>query len=235
MRRFVCLFGLAAITACSSIQPAQMRLPATFSSTETTRFSGFSGWNTGTFEAGDYAGTYNRSEGRMALFDTWISRSGKARFTVAGPEISSTIEADCRMRERALNLGDGIEVTTRPMVFGCDFTTGGRAFPARFELQEVTGGGTAAYRYERYGEIALGGELVQIRSVHDLAGTSNATITPIGYLFEQSGRPVGALELNGSPELTVPTGTDPALVRTITIAALALSVFQDPANRSIDD
>ncbi|RDS78222.1 hypothetical protein DL238_11815 [Alteriqipengyuania lutimaris] len=214
-----------------------MRLPASFtpSSVTTTRISGFNGWNTGEFEAGEYNGSYQRSEGRLAFFDSWIQRSAKARFAIAGPEISSTIEARCRMRERALKLDDGIEVTTKPMAYGCEFTADGRNIPARFELQEVTGGGTASYRYERYGEIALGGEIVRIRSAHELEGTPMGMLTPIGYVFEQRGRAVGALELNGSPELILPTGTDPGLARTLTVAALALAVFQDPANRAIDD
>ncbi|MBD58710.1 MAG: hypothetical protein CL808_01125 [Citromicrobium sp.] len=229
------MFGVWALASCAAIQPAQMRLPASFTTTEITEFKGFKGWNTGKFEAGRYNGSYQRSEDRLALFETWIARSGKARFAIAGPEISSTIEARCRMRERAIDLGHGMQVTTKPMAYGCAFEANGRPIPARFELQEVTGPGTAAYRYERYGEIALGGEIVQIRSVHDLVGTPNGTLTPIGYLFEQNGRPVGALELNGSPELIVPTGTDPGLRRTITVAALALAVFQDPANSSLDD
>ena len=220
-----------ALAACSSIQPAQMHLPESLSASSKTRITGFNGWNTGKFAAGPYNGSYQRSEGGMALFDTWIERSGKARFAIAGPEISSTIEAQCRMRERAIAVSDSVEVTTNPMAFRCEFEADGRAFPARFELQEVTGGGTAAYRYERRGEIALGGEIVQIRSVHDLVGTGNGTITPIGYLFEQKGRAVGALELNGTPELIVPDGTDPGLARTLTVAAGALAVFQDPANR----
>ncbi len=237
MRRFIPLIGVWALTACAAIQPAQMRLPDTLSAsaTNTTRITGFNGWNTGKFEAGRYNGSYQRSEGGLTLFDTWIKRSAHARFAIAGPEISSTIEAECRMRERAINAGKGVEITTNPMAFRCEFESDGQPFPARFELQEVTGGGTAAYRYERRGEIALGGEIVQIRSVHDLVGTPNGTITPIGYLFEQNGRAVGALEINGTPELIVPEGTDPGLARTLNVAAIALAVFQDPANRTDDD
>lgn len=104
--------------------------------------------------------------------------------------------------------------------------------PRAVELQEAIAAGTATYRYERFGEIALGGEIVQIRSIHDIEGIQNGTITPIGYLFEQKGCAVGALELEGRPKLIVPRGTEPGLARTLTIAALALAVFQDPANRT---
>ena len=76
----------------------------------------------------------------------------------------------------------------------------------------------------------IDGETVDIRSVHHLAGTSLPTSTPIGYVFEQRGRPVGAVELNGRPALVVEPGASPELRRTLTLAALALGVFWDPAN-----
>lgn len=232
MRRYLALLSVLALTSCAAVEPAQMRLPVSFTSTATTKFTGFAGWNTGKFEAGEYHGTYQRSEGRLAYSDIEVERSGKARFAIAGPEISSTIEAQCRMRERILNMSNGVEITTKPMAYRCDFTADDISIPARFELQEATGESTAAYRNVRLGEIALGGEIVQIRSTHDIKGSPNGTITPIGYLFEQNGRAVGALELNGSPKLVVPSGTDPGLARTLTVAALALAVFQDPANRT---
>ncbi|MEN3971902.1 hypothetical protein WJS89_04410 [Sphingomicrobium sp. XHP0235] len=232
MHRYLASFSVLALASCAAIKPAQMHLPADWTAISTTRFTGFNGWNTGKFGASDYYGTFQRSEGRLAYFDTLVQRSGSARFTVAGPEISSTIEARCRMRERALDLGRGIEVTTKPMAFRCDFTADGIPISARFELQEAIGAGTAAYRYERFGEIALGGEIVQIRSNHDIEGTSIGTITPIGYIFEQNSRVIGALNLNGSRELIIPEETDPGLARTLTVAALALSVFQDPASRT---
>ena len=140
------------------------------------------------------------------------------------------LEARCRMRERSIDTGL-VEVVTKPRAYGCDFTAEGRPFPAYFELQEWQS--DMFKPYERRGEIALGGEVVQIRSLHRIQGSRLPTMAPIGYLFEQDGRPVGAVELNGKPALIVPTGTDPGLARTLTIAALALGVLYDPAN-SID-
>ena len=87
------------------------------------------------------------------------------------------------------------------------------------ELQETTDG--PINRYERRGRIELDGEAVDIRSVHHLAGTKLPTSTPIGYVFEQRGRPVGAVELNGRPALVVEPGASPQLERTLTLAALA--------------
>ena len=139
------------------------------------------------------------------------------------------IEGRCRMRESSLDLGL-VEVTTRPMAYRCEFRAGGRPIPAWLELQEDNGPGTPINRYVRYGRIELDGETVDIRSVHHLAGTSLPVSTPIGYVFEQRGRPVGAVELNGRPALMIEPGASPELQRTLTLAALALGVFWDPAN-----
>ena len=77
---------------------------------------------------------------------------------------------------------------------------------------------------------AVSPETVEIRSVHHLAGTSLPVSTPIGYVFEQRGHAVGAIELNGRPALVIDPGASPELQRTLTLAALALGVFWDPAN-----
>ena len=132
------------------------------------------------------------------------------------------------MREHALDLGLA-EVNTRPMAYRCDFTAEGRAIPARFELQEIVGGGSAIVRSERHGEIALGGETVRFRSVHHIAGTRMPSLTPVGYVFERGGREIGALELTGRPALLLPAETDPSVARTVAVAAVALGTFWDPA------
>jgi hypothetical protein len=226
MRPSFSLFALS-FSLLGACAPAQMRLPDTFAASSRTEFTGFTGWNHGRFTAGPYTGDYERSADRLAFVDTFRTSSARAEFTIAGPQVDSTIEARCRMREHSIDAGV-VEVVTRPMIYGCDFTAEGRPFPARFELQEAHG--DVLRPYERRGEIALGGETVQIRSVHRIEGTSLATLAPIGYLFEQQGRPVGAVELNGKPVLILPAGTEPALVRTLTVAALALGVLHDPAN-----
>ena len=139
------------------------------------------------------------------------------------------------MRERVLDLGI-MEFTPGPMSYRCEFTADGRAIPARFELQEVRSGiGGALSREERRGEIALGGEIVQIRSVHRLEGSPIEMASPIGYVFEQDGRPVGAVELNGSPVIYLADAADEGLARTIVVGAMALAVFRDPANSALEE
>ncbi len=81
----------------------------------------------------------------------------------------------------------------------------------------------------------MGGETVQIYSVHKLAGSSFEMASPIGYVFEQFGRPVGAVEINGAPIIYIADLTDEGLTRAITVGAVALAIFWDPANSALGD
>ena len=223
MRLLPLLLGAVALSACA---PAQMRLPSSLAAAERVEFEGITGWERGDFHAGDYSGGYERSAERIGFFEIKENR-GHSAFVVEGPEIGSTLEGFCRMREGSLDFGL-VEVIDRQMAYRCEFTAEGQPVPAYLELQESHAN---VWRpYARRGEIALGGEVVQLRSVHDIVGGKLPTGAPIGYVFEQDGREVGAVELNGRPALIVPAGTDPGLRRTLTVAALALGVFWDPAN-----
>lgn len=229
MKVWVALAAGLSLVGCTQ---AQVRLPAALQGTGTAaEFVGIGGKPAGRFTIGDYSGRFERGLERASFLGA-IERSGGARFTIAGPEISSTVEGDCGMREHALDLGMA-EVTVRPLAYRCSFTAEGRAFPARLELQEVVGGGSAMTRYERRGEIALGGEVIQFRSLHHLAGTSLPSLTPVGYQFERGGTPIGVLSLTGRPMLTA-TSAEPGVRRTMTIAATALALFWDPAIHDLD-
>lgn len=235
--RILSLFAASMMaTACAALPPAEMRLPpALAEQAAPIAVEGIGGRTKGRFYAGAWQGSYERSEERLALFDTVIRNSGHSGFVIEGPGISWTIEARCRMREKVLDFGL-VEFTPKPMSYGCAFTANGNDIPARFELQEVRSGlGGALSRRERRGEIALGGEIVQIRSVHKLAGTALDIATPIGYVFEQQGRPVGAVELNGTPRLFIADRAGESLSRTIAIGAIALAIFWDPANSTLGD
>ena len=144
-------------------------------------------------------------------------------------------EATARMREKVIAM-EPVSFPPSPMAYACEFSADGRAFPARFELQEVkTGLADELSRRQRMGEIALGGEVVQIRSVHTIEGSPFEMASPIGYVFEQKGRAVGAVELNGQPRLILADPANEGLARTLTIAAMALALLRDPANSPLGD
>ena len=217
MRFVVPVLGALALAGCAS---AQMSLPNNLATASRTEFRGIGGWAKGDFTAGAWSGTYERSATRLSYLDPLVENRGHSEFTLASAG-TEPLEGRCRMRTNSVDLGL-LEVTTKPMAYRCDLGDG------YLELQEVTGG--HINRYERRGRILFGGETVEIRSVHHIAGTSLPTSTPIGYVFEQHGRPVGAVELNGRPALMVEPGASPELAHTLTVAALALGVFWDPAN-----
>lgn len=233
MQRLTILAAALLATACA---PAQMRLPAGLAAAgQTLPVEGIGGGNKGRFYVGAWQGSFTRSEERLALFDALVTNSARAGFVIEGPGISDTIEADCRMRERVVEISV-VSSTPQRMAYRCDFTAGGRAFPARFELQEArTGLADDLSRRQRMGEIALGGEVVQIRSVHKIEGTPIEMASPIGYVFEQDGKPVGAVELNGKARLVLADPANEGLARTITVAGMALALFRDPANSTLGD
>jgi hypothetical protein len=112
----------------------------------------------------------------------------------------------------------------------CDLGGGPAARSGRLELQEAAEGlGDMMMRQEWRGRIVLEGRTLQIRSLHQLAGSPIESGPPIGYLFEWDGQPVGAVEVNGSPVPRMSRAADSATRRTILIGALALGVFWDPA------
>lgn len=236
MLRLTIIAAALMTTACNAIAPAQMRLPAGLAGQgQTLSVEGIGGGNKGSFTVGGWQGSFRRSEERLALFAALVSNRASANFTIEGPGISDTIEADCRMRERLIEV-DVVSFTPQRMAYACRFTAGGRAFPARFELQEArTGFADDLSRRQRRGEIALGGEVVQIRSVHKIEGSPFEMANPIGYVFEQQGRAVGAVELNGKPRLVLADPANEGLSRTLTVAAMALALLRDPANSSLGD
>lgn len=229
--------SLAALCgACANLPAAQMQLPATLSRANSYVIEGIGGGERGQFRVGPYNGSFQRSETRLAFFDPLIERrDGGTRYSVSGGEFEGAIEATCTMRERALNLSI-LNVRTKPMAYRCEFTHQGRSIPARFELQEVQQGlGSALNQSRRAGEIAFDHEILQIQSVHAIQGSPIQMASPIGYVLEQDGRPVAAVEVNGAPVLIFAEGVNDGQRRAALMAALALGLFWDPANSALGE
>lgn len=205
-----------------------MRLPPSLSGdSESVAIEGMSGWRQGTFRAGPWSGEYRRSLDRLSIMNLFARASGTADFVLAGPGISSTIEAECDFRRPSITLGDA-SFTPR-FAYGCDFFAEERPIPARFELQETRRGlANALTRDARRGEIGFAGEILQFRSEHRVSGGALPVEDPIGYVFEQDGEPVGAFELNGTPRIIFARGTDLDQRRAMVVASLALATVWDP-------
>ena len=225
------LVAAAFLSACATVQPARMALPAALFDHETLPVSGIGGARRGTFHAGPYQGTFARSDTRLAVFDpVFERRGGRTSVTLVGPAGEGPIRADCSVRERTVTLAI-ISFKPKPMSLGCTLAGDTPGATGRIELQEAAEGlGGMMMRQERRGELVLEGRTLGIRSVHDLSGSPIQTGTPIGYVFEEDGRPVGAVEVNGSPVIRISRTADGATHRAVLIGALTLGVFWDPAN-----
>lgn len=222
---------LILLNSCGSIRPAHMKVPDSLLATTSMHSVEALGSGTrGSYRLAAHGGTFRRAESRLQFFELLDRRSGSARFTLQGPLIEGQIEAECKMRERAINLGV-FSARAKPMSYRCEFAMDGHGIPARFELQEVREGLAGALnKSERRGEIAMDPVVLQIQSVHELEGSAFTLATPIGYLFLQNEVPVAAIELNGRPRVYLPAADDIPLQRAVVTAAIALAIFWDPAD-----
>lgn len=227
--------AVLALGACATIEPARMALPAPLlSAGETVAVAGVGAGRSGAFRAGEYFGAFTRSDARLAFFDPlYERRDGRTDFSVSGPDIQGRIAASCTMRERTVTLSI-VSFEPHPMAYVCDFQHEGRRLPARLELQAHRHGlGGMMMRQERRGEIAFDRVVLQIRSAHAVQGSSLQMATPIGYVFERDGVPVGAVETNGAPAITYGAEANPETRHAILLASLALGLFWDPAESAL--
>ena len=230
MKTFAFLAAAAvavSLSACAAIRPAEMARPAGLQSADATPIFGIGGGETGNFTAGQNNGAFSRSAMRLSFFELYNLRDGGATFSLTGPDFAAGLEARCVMKERSVTINI-VEFKPAPMAFGCEFASGGQKLPAVFEVQEAAPGLTN--RQERRGRVMLDGAALDIRSVHAIAGSVLPVSAPIGYVFERNGAAIGGVEINGDPVMFAAPGANTADRRAILLAALALSVFWDPAN-----
>jgi hypothetical protein len=219
------------LAACGSIQPARMALPEPLRAREPIVVEGMGAGQTGTFRAGDYSGQYARSATRLELFgDFAVFDRGRATYTMNGVT-AEPLSARCTVRQTSMTIGV-VGFEPKKLAYECDFDQQGKGVGVRFTLQEGRDAGVPkSLQAERRGRIDFNGTTLALRSVHAIEGSPLPLGTPIGYLFEQDGRAVGAVELNGlTPRLWLPATNDDTR-RASVAAAMALAIFWDPAQR----
>src|SRR5512139_16383 len=224
-------FAALVLAACGAIQPARMALPEPLRGAEPISVDGMGAGQRGTFRAGEYSGDYARAATRLELFgDFAVFDRGRATYTVNGVT-AAPLFARCTVRQTSMTVGI-IGFEPKKLAYECDFSEQGKGVGVRFTLQEGRDAGVPkTMQAERRGRIDFNGTTVTLRSVHAVEGSPLPLGTPIGYVFEQDGRAVGAIELNGlTPRLWLPAGNDDTR-RASVAAAMALAVFWDPAQR----
>lgn len=219
------------LAGCGAIQPARMALPEPLRAAEPLLLEGMGAGQSGAFRMAGYAGQYRRSATRLELFgDLAVFDRGRTSFTVEGMT-GEPLSAKCTMRQTTMTIGV-IGFEPKKFAYECDFDHAGKPAALRFTLQEGRDAGVPkTLQAERRGRIDFGGTTLTVRSVHAIEGTPIPAGTPIGYAFEQGGRAVGAVELNGlTPRVWLPSANDDTR-RAAVAAALALAIFWDPAQR----
>ncbi len=219
--------AMTALSACGMIKPAEMARPAALQAASSTPITGIGGGETGAFTAGQHKGSFKRSASRLSFFELYNMRDGGSAFGLSGPAFAKGVDASCTMKERSITI-DIVEFKPAPMGYVCDFRAEGQKMVAALEVQESTPGLTN--KHERRGRVMVEGAVLDVHSVHEIAGSVLPVSAPIGYVFERNGVAVGGVEINGNPVMFEAPGASEADRRAILLAAVALSVFWDPAN-----
>jgi len=232
---------LLALTGCSV---ARMQgFDAMAAATDTVAVSGIGGGERGAFRLSTGAeGHFSRrlvtaseEQDRFGHPLGGTERFGEANFTIAGPGIAGTLAGACRTRQaeyRDVSGGRGLQVETvaavLPLHYDCRFTRDGRPVGGMILGEPRPIGVQLAER--RAGAVTVDGRRLNLVSEHRVEGAALGigVATPLGYRFEEAGRVIGMVSLNGARRFALPR--DPAARDAALAAGLALTIFRDPAD-----
>jgi hypothetical protein len=214
--------GAAVLAGCSGLPVARVALPTELRAHAAEPIEGIGAGRRGRFMVGGASGTFDRGLDRIDWFEALQRSTVALRYAITWPD-GARVDARCQGGQADLSRRV-IEVTARPFSYACEWP----GIPEmRMELRARSSPGVG--RAVREGRLGLGGRVLEVRSLHEAEGSALPLVAPIGYLFLEAGRPVGAVELNGEvPRLWRPGPGDP-LHAPVTLAALALALLWDPA------
>jgi hypothetical protein len=217
-----------------------MKLPSDFVATaERLPVEGYGGANRGTFNVDAYGGEFTRIESRLAVFDPlYASNRGTASFTMRGPGIDGSANADCSFKQNVVTV-KAVTFDPKKFAFVCELAGDALPLPGRLTLGEPKPEGfrqrVLAFA-RRVGVAELGPSTIEIESVHEFSGSRIRSQTPVGYLLRQGELIIGALELTDvNPTIMLARDlTEPHRLSTL-MAAVAVSLLRDPANTPLGD
>jgi hypothetical protein len=230
--------GLAPATYAA--KTATMKLPDQVSVVlERHPATGFGGKNRGRYEIDDHGGEFTRIESRLSIFDPlYVTNRGRGAFTLSRSGSDEILSAECEPKQRVVTVGI-FTFDPKRLAYSCEIASNvdGRIgslalgqprpddFRARVLAQSV-----------RRGELVLGETRLEIESIHQHEGARFQVQYPVGYLFSFDGRTIGGIELtNVNPTVLIEEGLAGDLRQAVFVAALALSVFRDPADSALGD
>lgn len=216
------VFAAAWLGGCVTVAPARVELPAELRDRPVEALQGLGGERDGRFTVAGLDASYARSADRLALFsETVVLDKAWARATLRHDD-GRQAELDCRARQTALNRGI-VTGTPQPWTVACSVQGA-----ARGELTLTTEREAAGTREARRGQWRRDGITLELRSLHRWEGSALPSSTPAGYLLLDAGRPVGAIEANGSnPRAWLPPRGAP-LRDDVLYAVTALALLWSP-------
>jgi hypothetical protein len=230
-------FGVSNVLAAEG---AAIRLPEDFAANATRiEFSGFGGYNRGTYAGGNFTGEYARTESRLGLFDPLlVANRGRSSFSVEDQPDIGGLSASCRAAQDVGNLRS-VTLDLRKLTYRCEFSGIADAEQWQFALGEPRRSGLKekllAYERRR-GEAFVLGEEILIDSVHNYAGTPLGSQSPLGYVLESNGVAIAAVDLlDWNPVVHLREGLRDSVREAAMIVALSLAVLRDPANSALED
>lgn len=214
---------LASLGACAALPAAQMALPPALAMTAPEPVQGIGIGRSGNFALGAGHGTFQRGKDRLEIFEALSFDRTSTRYRLVRSD-GSSVQAACRGRQSGVALSV-LAVNARPFTLECEWSG---ALTARMSLSAPSA--MPGFQAERNGRFTIGNIELELKSVHLVQGSPLPLEAPIGYVLSHEGRPVGAIELNGStPRLWRPAANMP-LAEPVTLAALALALMWDQAN-----
>lgn len=182
-----------------------------------------------TWQAGELHGTWSGMGSYRNLFGVSERRRTRAEITVAGGSFGDTpLEISCSGGESELSLG-WITFDKQDLVYSCTFTRNGETLDSRFELALQESGLFGMGRNERAGEFHHDGTTLQFETQR-LSGVGFPSGRVPGYVIRQDGADVGGMDYGVMRSRVYLPGETNPLREPVTVAAIVLALFFDPAN-----
>lgn len=221
--------ALAALLLIGCVGEARIDTPpALAAASQRLELTGMGAGEKGSFRLGSAIGRFTRSAIRETAYDGLdIRNRGGGTFEVEGPDFASAMSARCGFNEEEYDSGLLVAPVSR-FAYRCTFMSGEGGSIGTLVLHEVPRSpGKLLSGRTRAGEANIGGRLIRIRAIHDMAGGRMPTGTPLGYMFDIDGREVGAVDLNGLDKTIYAPPRGPER-EAVLAASLALSILWDP-------
>lgn len=232
MRALTAIFCLLAALPAASVtaKEARIRLPAGLADrVERVDLTGIGGQRSGSLALGTSTGTFTRQADRLGIADPLYARNyGGSAVEISGAEIGGRLRTTCRFDRVTASLGP-VSINARRLAYRCAFERDGQTVVGALELADRAGMlGSVDGREAREGFVRFDGVEMRLRSIHRPQGSLFTVPHALGYVFEQAGQAIGAVDLNGDiKRLYLPA--DPQKRQAVLAASLALALFWDPA------